>query len=140
MAMDFANVAAKRRFDANHRPVEFRKGDQVFLRLYHGYYLPDRPSRKFSQQRSGPWTMVRKVGRTAYELDFLPSMGIHPVISVEHLTLSLCKKDPFGRDLPPPGPVEDEQENSGLEDGDSYEVESVVKYELVRGGYKYLIK
>lgn len=141
LAMDFAAAEAKRQYDSKHKPVEFDVGQQVYLRLHHGYHLPGRASKKLSQQRSGPWTVKKRVGRLAYELDFLPSMRIHPVISVAHLTAAPDGVDPFNRRAPPPGPVEDSQSSSGDEQGDKYEVEAVVGHKKIKNGsFKYLIK
>lgn len=140
LAMDFAAAEAKRRYDAQHKAVEFQVGDQVFLKLHSGYHLPGRPTKKLSQQRSGPWTIKRKIGRLAYELDFLPSMGIHPVVSVAHLSAAPKGEDPFKRTAPPPGPVEDDQ-SSADEPGDTYEVEVVTAHKkMANGSLKYLIK
>lgn len=140
LAMDFAAAEAKRRYDAQHKAVEFQVGDQVFLKLHSGYHLPGRPTKKLSQQRSGPWIIKRKIGRLAYELDFLPSMGIHPVVSVAHLSAAPKGEDPFKRTAPPPGPVEDDQ-SSADEPGDTYEVEVVTAHKkMANGSLKYLIK
>jgi hypothetical protein len=142
LAMDFAAAETKRRYDAHHRPLEFKEGDQVYLRLHHGYYLAGKPPRKYSQQRAGPFKIVKRVGRLAYELDFPPNMKIHPVISVAHLSPQPDGKDPFNRTRPPPGPVEAEQTDSGLEDGEEYEVERISNHRPDRNkkGFQYLIK
>lgn len=143
LAMDFAAARAKRRYDQHHRAMEFKEGDKVYLRLHRGYHLPGNPSRKLSQQRSGPWVIKRRIGRLAYELDFPPNFGIHPVISVAHLSPTPPGEDPFGRDAPPPGPVEESQSRSSDDDepGEDYEVEAVVDHKkLPSGAYKYLIK
>jgi hypothetical protein len=143
LAMDFATARAKRRYDSDHRDIEFNEGDKVYLRLHRGYHLPGKPSRKLSQQRAGPFVIKRRVGRLAYELDFPPEMAIHPVISVAYLLPSPLGSDPFERDVPPPGPIEDSHSGSSSDDpetGDDYEVEVIVDHKLVRGAYKYLIK
>jgi hypothetical protein len=141
LAMDFAAARAKRRYDGTHRDIEFKEGDKVYLRLHRGYHLPGKPSRKLSQQRAGPFVVKRRVGRLAYKLDFPPNMGIHPVISVAHLSPTPPGDDPFNRDTPPPGPVEDSQSGSSdSEPGEDYEVEAILQHKLVRGKYKYLIK
>ena len=142
LAMDFAAAQAKRRYDGKHRPIEFEVGDKVYLRLHRGYHLPGNPSRKYSQQRAGPFVVKKRVGRLAYELDFPPNMGIHPVISVAHLSPTPPGEDPFDREIPPPGPVDASQQSSSSasESGDSYEVEAVLQHKKVRNGYKYLIK
>ncbi|KAK4232658.1 hypothetical protein C8A03DRAFT_39772, partial [Achaetomium macrosporum] len=143
LAMDFAAAYAKRRYDGEHRDIEFEVGDKVFLRLHHGYHLPGKPPRKLSQQRSGPFVIKRRVGRLAYELDLPDNMNIHPVISVAQLAPAPSGDDPFGRVVPPPGPVEDSQSDrsdTDSEPGESYEVEIVLQHKLVRNKYKYLIK
>jgi hypothetical protein len=145
LAIDFAAARAKRQYDARHRPLEFGEGEEVYLRLHKGYHLPGNPSRKLSQQRTGPFVVKRRVGRLAYELDLPANMGIHPVISVAHLAPTPDGKDPFDRDAPPPGPVCESQssasESSNPEPGEDYEVEAVVKHRPGRGGkYSYLIK
>lgn len=62
------------------------------------------------------------------------------MISVAHLSPAPQEEDPFHRKPPPPGPVEDSQEDSGLEDGERFEVEVVLNHKKVRNAYKYLIK
>ncbi|EAQ86812.1 hypothetical protein CHGG_08065 [Chaetomium globosum CBS 148.51] len=94
LAMDFAAARAKRRYDANRRDIEFKEGDKVYLRLHKGYHLPGNPPRKLSQQRTGPFEVVRRVGRLAYELKFPENMGIHPVISIAHLSPTPPGNDP----------------------------------------------
>lgn len=141
--MDFAAARAKRRYDARHRPLEFNEGDKVYLRLHRGYHLPGRPPRKYSQQRAGPFVIKRRIGRLAYELDLPPNMGIHPVISVAHLSPTPPGNDPFDRETPPPGPVEDSQASSSenQESGEEYEVEAVLNHrKQPSGAYQYLIK
>jgi hypothetical protein len=71
-AIDFANAKAKIMYDGNHRLMTFNTGDRVYLRLHHGYSLPEKGHPKLSNQRSGPYTIKRKIGNAAYELD-LPS-------------------------------------------------------------------
>ena len=101
--MDFAAAQAKRQFDSKHRALEFQVGEKVMLRLHDGYYLPGNPPRKYSQQRAGPWTVKRRVGDLAYELDFSANYRIHPVVSVAHLRPCKSDQDPFNRTIPPPG-------------------------------------
>ncbi len=140
LAMDFAATDAKRRYDKEHRQIEFNIGDKVHLRLHYGYHLPGRASRKYSQRRSGSWIVKRRICRLAYELNFT-NTSVHPVISVAHLTPAPSGDDPFDRRLPPPGPVEAEQEHdSGLEDGDRYETEIILDHRPHGKTIQYLIK
>ena len=115
LALSFAAVRAKERYDAKRDPVSFDEGDRVYLRLHRGYALPGKPHRKFSQQRAGPFKVLKRVGRVAYKLEFPPAWKIHPVISVDHLSPGPVE-DEFERTQPPPGPVED----------DTWEVERIV--------------
>lgn len=72
----------------------------------------------------------------AYRLD-LPGKRLHPVISVAHLSTVPDGRDPFYRDAPPPGPVQDNQNRD-----DEYEIETLLNYrQSGRGsGLEYLIK
>ncbi|KAH8803727.1 hypothetical protein F5882DRAFT_392148 [Hyaloscypha sp. PMI_1271] len=47
-------------------------GDMAFLRLHRGYNLPGKPNRKLSEQRTGLFEIVRRVGKMAYELKLPP--------------------------------------------------------------------
>ena len=54
----------------------------------------------------GPFVVKQRVGRLVYELDFLPNMGIYPVISIAYLSPMSPGKDPFDRKVPLPGLVD----------------------------------
>ncbi|KAF3013777.1 hypothetical protein E8E14_010356 [Neopestalotiopsis sp. 37M] len=41
-------------------------GNEVYLRLHGGYKLPGNPPRKWSSQRAGPFTVMRRIGDMAY--------------------------------------------------------------------------
>lgn len=68
-AMDIAAMHTKRIYNRKRRPIKFEVGDKVYLRLYKGYELPGKPSRKWSQQRMGPFKILERVGPLAYKLD-----------------------------------------------------------------------
>ncbi|RKF60445.1 Transposon Ty3-G Gag-Pol polyprotein [Golovinomyces cichoracearum] len=86
-AIKFASMFMKRRYDKKHKPVFFKVGDFVSLRLHRGYNIPGFSERntKIEQQFSGPFRIIEKIGRLAYRLELPPAMKIHPVISVAHL-------------------------------------------------------
>lgn len=137
--MDFAAAKAKQRYDNTHRFMEFNPGDKVFLRLHHGYYLPGKPPKSYSQQRSGPWTVLERVGRLAYRLDLPETSKVHPVVSIAHLSPSAEGGDPFHRKMPPPGPVEADQDTDNP--GNIFETEVVLKHRKGRRGRtEYLVK
>ena len=58
------------------------EGDLVFLRLHKGYHVPGLENAKLSNQRCGPLKVLKKIGNLAHKIDLLPTMTIHPVISV----------------------------------------------------------
>jgi RNase H-like domain found in reverse transcriptase/Reverse transcriptase (RNA-dependent DNA polymerase)/Integrase zinc binding domain/Chromo (CHRromatin Organisation MOdifier) domain/Retroviral aspartyl protease len=89
--------------------------------------------RKLWPKFIGPYAVVRRVGKVAYELDLPPNMKIHRVFHV-----SLLK--PYkhsGRYQPPPLPIE-------LEDNFEYEVERVLMHREIKyrksTKLQYLIK
>ena len=47
-AMAFVNTILKSRYDAKHLPVHLKEGDDVFLKLHHGYSILGLLSRKLS--------------------------------------------------------------------------------------------
>lgn len=141
-AIAFAATVAKERYDAKHTPLTLDIGDQVFLRLHKGYRLPGNPSRKLSQQRAGPFKVLRRVGKLAYEIELPPRWKIHPVISVAQLSPAPQQEDPFHR--PRPGNPEIVEEEGDTEEWKSYEVERVIDQRMTRYGRKnnleYLVK
>lgn len=118
--IDRAGAIAKMRYDDKHTPTEFEVGDVVYLRLHKGYHLPGKPNRKWSPQRAGPFRVIRKVGKAAYELDFPKTWRVHPVISVAHLYKPRQGTDPYGRKAAPPDPVMVEGE-------EHWEIERIVQ-------------
>lgn len=99
-AIKFAAMYMKNSYDAKHKPIFFKVGDFVSLRLHRGYNVPGIQGRntKIEQQFAGPFRILERIGRLAYRIELPPAMKIHPVISVAHL--EPCPdpaKDPFGR-------------------------------------------
>jgi hypothetical protein len=45
----FAAAKSKIYYDARHKPVMYKPGQEVWLRLHQGYNLPGKPNRKLSQ-------------------------------------------------------------------------------------------
>ncbi|VTT76585.1 unnamed protein product [Fusarium fujikuroi] len=125
LAMDFAAMKGKRWYDDKHRPITLKQGDRVYLRLHDGYHLPGKPSKKWSQQRTGPFLIKRVVNDLAYELEIPEQWKIHPVISVKHLVPAHAN-DHIDEQ---PGPVEGEPV-----DENRYEVDFIVKREVRRRG------
>lgn len=137
-----AIMTMKRHYDKRHLPLQLQSGDKVMLRLHKGYNIPTtKEFPKVSQQYAGPFTIKRKVGNLAYELNLPPTMKIHPVISVAHLDPAPRSADPFGREPPRSGPIS-EADAGGF--SDVYEIQSLLsrRHRTVRGKRRteYLVK
>ena len=80
-------------YNHNRTPApDYQPGDRVYLDASDIH--SNRPSRKLSHRRLGPFPVVRKVGNSAYCLQLPPSMScLHPVFNVVKLTLAL--EDPI---------------------------------------------
>lgn len=67
--------------------MSFGVGEAVLLRLqpYRQKSLAKRTNEKLSARYFGPYTIVRKVGPVAYELQLPPSAKIHPIFHVSLL-------------------------------------------------------
>ncbi|XP_058766610.1 uncharacterized protein LOC131640216 [Vicia villosa] len=71
----------------SRRELTFNVGDSVLLRLrpYRQHSVTKRSSKKLSKYYHGPYTVVKRVGEVAYELDLPSSSKIHPVVHVSLL-------------------------------------------------------
>ena len=96
-SLAFAAVDAKHRYDAKHIPLNMEEGDLVFLTLHKGYRIPGLENSKLSNQRCGPFKILKKIGNLAYKLDLPPTMNVHPVISVTSLEPAPKNQDPYNR-------------------------------------------
>ena len=116
----------------------FNINDKVYLRLHKGYDIPA-AHRKFGQQYAGPFTILARIGKQAYKLDFPAAWRIHPVISVVHLEPAENDDDPFQRARPtrnPPVFVEGD-----TDEFKSYEIERIMAKRVTRNGTtQYLVR
>ena len=112
--------------------LTYKVGDQVWLDAKD--IKTDRPSRKLSDKRYGPFKVVKVVSQNAYQLDLPPSMKLHPVFHTVKLRPYYPNTIP-GREAPrrPPPVVEGDEPE--------WEVESIKDSRLVgRHGFQYLVK
>jgi hypothetical protein len=125
-AVTFARAKMSLYYDKKHKPVSFVPGQKVYVNLQKGlgkpgYRLPNTEARKLSQQRVGPFPILRKIGELAYELDIPKNWKIHPVISVAHL--ELAKDDSYSRTQPVlPELIEDDNGTH-----EEWEVETILR-------------
>jgi hypothetical protein len=89
---------------ADRKRVEqtYAVGDQVLLSTKNMMLKHAERSRKLLPKWVGPFEIVQKVGKLAYELKMNPGWQIHPVFHVS--LLERYKSD--GRTQPPPHPIE----------------------------------
>ena len=144
-AIAFANAMAKTRYDSTHKALNLREGSMAYLRLHHGYSIPG-VNPKLSNQRVGPFKVLKKVGNLAYQLELPDIMRIHPVISIAQLEpASDQSEDPYQRVHKPPPPVEESQDDVQAKpdltkDFKPYEVERLLNRRGTGDNVKYLVK
>lgn len=113
--------------------VKYKVGDQVWL---DGKDLrTDRPSKKLSDKRYGPFKVVKVVSESAYQLELPPTMKLHPVFNTVKLRPYYPDTIP-GRQSPPqrPPPVVEGDEPE-------WAVEYVKDSRFVgKHGFQYLVK
>ena len=89
-------------------------GDKVFLNAKNIKMM--RPSKKLDHQMRGPWTIIRRVGPQAFQLDLKGYKGrkhnVFPVGLLEPYHESTLA----GRSKPPPPLINDEEDQYELED------------------------
>jgi hypothetical protein len=79
--MDIAAAIAKQRYDRQHRQIEFKAGEEVWLTLGK-YKLKGKQNAKTMPRREGPYKITKKISPLAYELKLPNKSGIHPTISI----------------------------------------------------------
>jgi ribosomal protein L21E len=98
-----AQQRMKRYADLKRSEREFEVGQMVYLRLqpYRQQSVTTKRSLKLSPRFYGPFQIVRKVGKVAYELDLPVTARIHPVFHVSQLKLKLGSMNSLLPKLPP---------------------------------------
>ena len=137
-AIAFASIMSKRQYDSKHKAISFKPNDLVYLRLHHGYEIAGNRSSKLAIQRVGPFKIIRKVSKLAYELELPEQMRIHPVVSVAQLEPAPHPDaDPYRRqvDRNPPPVFE-----ATADEPEEYTIERLLDRKYVRRKLKYLVK
>jgi hypothetical protein len=93
----------KKYADLRRSERDFEVGQMVYLRLqpYRQQSVVSRRSLKLSPRFYGPFKIIRKIGKVAYQLDLPLATRIHPVFHVSQLKLKLGSKNNILPQLPP---------------------------------------
>ena len=125
-ADDMKRYADQRRSNA----PEYKKGDMVWLEADN--IKQNRPAKKLSDKRLGPYKITKVINPNAYELQLPKSFKIHNRFNVSKLRPYLPSTIPNQRPLPPlPVEVDGEEE---------YEAEEIIDSRLYRRKLQYLVK
>jgi hypothetical protein len=82
-----AHNRMKQHEDQGRSECHFAEGDQVFLRMQHykKNYLKADHCQKLEPKFYGPYTILKRVGKLAYQLDFPSHSKLHPIFHVSCL-------------------------------------------------------
>lgn len=129
-SLAFAAANAKFLYDSKHKPMTMEPGEKAFVKLHKGYRIPGLENAKLSNQRAGPFTILRRIGDLAYELDLPPIWKAYPVISIAMLEPAPKEDDPYHRPRQEGQPPITDEEHPEVKD--AYEIEKLVDRRVSR--------
>lgn len=127
-AIAFAQARQARYYDMRHEAKEFKVGDDVMLSL-RDFRVPGIQGNKIGPKRIGPFKVLKRHGKLAYELELPAAYRIHPVVNIAKL--EPASPDSHRHSRPPPLISE--------EGVDEYEVNRILDQRYVRNRLQYLI-
>lgn len=97
-----AQQRMKKYADVGRREVEFQVGDQVYLKLqpYRHKSLAHRHWEKLAARFYGPFAIIKKIDKVAYQLELPSTAQIHPIFHVSQLKKAIGSQ-PVSATLPP---------------------------------------
>jgi hypothetical protein len=117
--------ADRKRSDA----PEYKEGDKVWLETKN--LKIDRPSKKLTEKRIGPYQITKIISTNAVKLKLPSHFRIHPVFNVSSLRPFIDTIPGQKKIIPPP---------VDFEEGEEFEVEKIVNSRIKRGHLQYLVK
>lgn len=112
-------------------PESFAPGEKVWLNTKN--IKTSRPSENLDHKRLGPFTILSRIGSSAFRLDLPRSMRfLHPVFHVNLLSPYRSNTIP-NRHQPPPPPIE-------IDGHTEYEVIAILDSKRLRGKLHYLVR
>jgi hypothetical protein len=70
LAIKFATNIAKEYYNSCYTLIKLSVNNIVYLKLYKGYYLLNKPNRKILKQRTKLFRVIEKVKKLIYKLNF----------------------------------------------------------------------
>lgn len=141
-AIAFAQLTAKKAYDRKHQPIQMTVGDYALIRLHKGYHIPSTVvlGPKLSQQYTGPFCVLERIGNLAYCLELPQHWRVHPVFTIAQLEpCPTPGQDLFKRHHPThPDPIFVDGDNDNVK---SFEVDKIIAHRNTkRRGTEYLVR
>lgn len=127
--LEASQAGMRSRVDPHRRPVNFKEKDWVYVNMKH--LTTDRPDRKLSFPREGPWKILREKNGS-FELDLPLSWKITNIFTPDKLRLA--PKDPLE------GQQNDASEPVNVTGDDEYDVDEVLACKIVNKELCYRVK
>lgn len=128
-AIAWAQARQAKYYDDKHKPKEYAVGDSVMLSTK-DFKIPGARGNKLGPRRIGPFKVLARHGKLAYELDLPDNYRMHRVISIAKLEDARPSKS----DQPPPPMVTE------IDNQETYEVECILAQGRLNNQLKYKVK
>jgi Chromo (CHRromatin Organisation MOdifier) domain/Integrase core domain len=134
-SIDKSSLAAQRimkeKYDKHRKPVEYKKGQKVWLNIKH--FTSERSSKKLDHKRYGPFEIEEQHRRSSYRLKLPKTWKIFPIFNEILLTPYIPPSFPSQEKKhlrPPPEIIDNDEE---------YEIEEILDSCIRRNKLYYLV-